>query len=323
MDGDPHASGAGFCANSWVENAFRTHHSRLIRYLTRIVGYAEAHDIASQVYLKMLTADPSSVRALWPWMRTVARHLAMDHLRVVAKTGPLPAGDESTTAVNSDPLDRIVVWDAIGRLSPDEQVAVAADMTGATGREIATLTSRTVHAAYCLLSRTRSKLRTMLEAAILPAVLVLNIVRGWKRRSVLSPVSMAAILAASFGCVLPSMSGTSPPATTAFKAIEMAAETHRRSESGSLMGRATSDRKEREPALDERSSPPVRIDVTIEEDPTAHLPRRHSVRIILDLPLAEPIGGPEIEGRQECGRSSALTDLTRGASGRSVFCTED
>ena len=121
------------------------HAAALHRYVARLVhDDVQAQDVVQETLLRVwrhpevLERSSDSVRA---WMFTVARNLAVDHLRSARQTRervsdhlPEPAGPDHTQAV----LDAWLVADALVSLSPEHRaVVVGAYYRGRSVAELA------------------------------------------------------------------------------------------------------------------------------------------------------------------------------------------
>jgi RNA polymerase sigma-70 factor (ECF subfamily) len=78
------AAPAPSAANRLVEQALTLHESALISYAAHLLNgdYERARDVVQDCFLKLYLADPQRIRDnLKPWLYTVCRNRALDHLR--------------------------------------------------------------------------------------------------------------------------------------------------------------------------------------------------------------------------------------------------
>jgi RNA polymerase sigma-70 factor (ECF subfamily) len=110
------------------------HQDRLLRYLLRLVGdEAVAEDTFQQTWVQVAerVGRYDASRPFGPWLFTVARNLALDHLRR-RRPESLDDVDEpaAPAGVESDPLTRAVARERTGR------VAVALQALSPLDREV-------------------------------------------------------------------------------------------------------------------------------------------------------------------------------------------
>ena len=149
-----------------AEQLFALHHRGVLRYLSRLVGRVDtAQDLAQEVFLRVSrtsvpAADEGGHRA---WVFTIARNLALNHLRDGARRGQAvalvdtaaPATQELTVAVRQ-------ALDALADL--DRDVFLLRESAGLSYDEIATACDLSVDAVRARLRRAREQLRTALES---------------------------------------------------------------------------------------------------------------------------------------------------------------
>ena len=120
-----------------------------VRYADSVYGYVEslvhdrheAEDITQQVFTKLVSSSRSTrsrTPRSSPWILTVSRHVALDEVR---RRRAIPCEEVLSPAcggVGADPLDSILVWEALAQL-PDEQrqVVVLRHLAGLSPSEIA------------------------------------------------------------------------------------------------------------------------------------------------------------------------------------------
>lgn len=193
-----------------AEQVIREHHALVLAVARRYGGAAHADDIAARVYEKIVQGRaPDEGRPLLPWLRSVVRNQAIDHLRCLRTHEPI---DGTEIAVGHDlaqrVADRLVVADALARLTAAERDAVTADLLGRTPAEVAASHGRTTHAVHSLATRARKQLRALLEPAMLPGLAAL----AWFRRTAhrldqpVTTYAMDAALAVALLLSVPSLS---------------------------------------------------------------------------------------------------------------------
>jgi len=73
-----------------VEALFLRYHDDLLAWVGVRYGHDLAEDVVATVFLKLLRGHlPDPERDPWPWLRTIARNAAIDHLRARASLVPL------------------------------------------------------------------------------------------------------------------------------------------------------------------------------------------------------------------------------------------
>jgi RNA polymerase sigma-70 factor (ECF subfamily) len=168
-----------------VHDALR---SRVLRYLARMAGEAEAEDLAQEVFEKVSRslANFRGDAALSTWVYRIATNTALDRLRRRGK--PTDSVDPSSVdTIASLEADRNVWTDAIrdtleGRVIRDEMnacirdvinglpenyrtVIILGDLEGFSDREIAEILGLSLRNAKIRLHRARVQLREALEKA--------------------------------------------------------------------------------------------------------------------------------------------------------------
>jgi RNA polymerase sigma-70 factor (ECF subfamily) len=143
---------------------FHEHRRSVFRYLSRIVGGADAaHDLTQEVFLRVVRsrvpdAEPSACKA---WVFRIARNLALNHLRDGRRRPPAmelidragPASQELSTAIKQ----------AIGALPEVERdVFLLRETAGLSYAEIAAACELSVDAVRARLHRARQQLRETL-----------------------------------------------------------------------------------------------------------------------------------------------------------------
>jgi RNA polymerase sigma-70 factor (ECF subfamily) len=146
-----------------VETLFAAHREGVFRYLSRIVGAAEAKELTQEVFLRVARgplpqADGVGRRA---WVFTIARNLALNHVRDDRRRGaPQPLQD---TAVGATQELALSVREALDSLQPlDRDVFLMREAGGLTYQEIAAACGLTADAVRSRLHRARQQLRAVL-----------------------------------------------------------------------------------------------------------------------------------------------------------------
>ena len=146
-----------------AETLFGQHRVRVFRYLCRIVGHDEAHDLTQEVFLRVTRAAvpdaPDSGRRAWVFR--IARNLALNHVRdashrravVMPVDAASPATQELAAAIQQA-LD--------GLAGIDRDVFLLRESAGHDYGEIAEACDLTRDAVRARLKRTRQELRDAL-----------------------------------------------------------------------------------------------------------------------------------------------------------------
>jgi RNA polymerase sigma-70 factor (ECF subfamily) len=112
------------------------HQDRLFRYLLRLLGdQAVAEDVFQQTWVNVAERIRryDATRPFAPWLVTVARNLALDHLRRRRPESLDQAAEPAAPASLSDPLERAMARQSIAR------VEAALGALSALDREVLTL----------------------------------------------------------------------------------------------------------------------------------------------------------------------------------------
>jgi RNA polymerase sigma-70 factor (ECF subfamily) len=114
------------------EAAFRTVYRAvqppLLRYLTVLVGTADAEDVASEAWaqafrdLDRFTGDGDGFRG---WVTTIGRHRALDHLR---RSRRRPVSDDSVEDLLDLPAEIDVEGDTLSRVRSEEVLRLIASL---------------------------------------------------------------------------------------------------------------------------------------------------------------------------------------------------
>lgn len=167
-----------------IEKLHRDHGDRMRRYLARLVGAADAEDLAQDVFEKAQRAIGTfrgDSRAL-TWLYRVATNAAIDRLRSAARRADLE-DDDATHSLETDgaavaadrrsldgELDRTRMRECILRVVeqlPASQSAaiLLGELRGLGDRELADVLGISLGAAKIRLHRARRALKAMLERA--------------------------------------------------------------------------------------------------------------------------------------------------------------
>jgi RNA polymerase sigma-70 factor (ECF subfamily) len=150
-----------------AEILFAAHGKRVFRYLCRIVGSAEANELTQEVFLRVARgplpqADDAGRRA---WIFSIARNLALNHVRDERRRGPATAVPETPAQATQE--ISAALHEAIGRLAPlDRDVFLMREAGGLSYQEISAACGLTIDAVRSRLHRARQELRTMLGPAL-------------------------------------------------------------------------------------------------------------------------------------------------------------
>ena len=157
-----------------------------VRYADNVYGYVwsivhdehEAEDVTQQVFAKLLRILPKYEERHSPflaWVLTVARNVALDHMRQRRAVPCEEIGDREDAAHASDPCESLMLREAIGSLPEDQrEVVVLRHVVGMSPSEIASRLGRTEPSVHGLHHRGRGALRAeLLRLNAAPAVLAL------------------------------------------------------------------------------------------------------------------------------------------------------
>ena len=168
-----------------IEKLHRDHGDRIRRYLARLVGAAEAEDLAQDVFEKAQRAIGTfrgDSRVL-TWLYRVATNVAIDRLRSAGRRADLEGDADAADPIEADgpavaahqgsldgELDRARMRECILRVVeqlPASQSAaiVLGELRGLSDREMADALGISLGAAKIRLHRARRALKAMLERA--------------------------------------------------------------------------------------------------------------------------------------------------------------
>ncbi len=165
------------------QHVYEEYYPKIVGYLRRIVGEAEAEDVAQEVFVKVSRSLDGfrGESSLSTWIYRIATNTAMDHLRKSStKRSVLPteekelSSDEDAGPADNKPLlDTLLIRKdmndcirgVVESLSGDySTVLVLSEFEGLTNSEIAEVIGISLDTAKIRLHRARSKLRKALEA---------------------------------------------------------------------------------------------------------------------------------------------------------------
>jgi RNA polymerase sigma-70 factor, ECF subfamily len=160
------------------------HRYLYVRYADNVYGYVwsivrdehEAEDVTQQVFAKLLRILPKYEERKSPflaWVLTVARNVALDHMRQRRAVLCDEIGDREDGVHGSDPCEALTLRQAIGSLPDDQrEVVVLRHVVGMSPGEIATRLGRSEPSVHGLHHRGRGALRAeLLRLHAAPAVL--------------------------------------------------------------------------------------------------------------------------------------------------------
>jgi RNA polymerase sigma-70 factor (ECF subfamily) len=165
---------------------YREYYPKIVGYLRRLVGEAEAEDVAQETFVKANKALDGfrGDSSLSTWLYRIATNAAMDHLRKPAsrRAPPIPGGlpdDDSSVGDAIAPGDSAPVLDTLLiRKDMNEcirgivdslpenyrTVLVLSDLEGMTNAEIAEVVGISLDTVKIRLHRARTRLREELKA---------------------------------------------------------------------------------------------------------------------------------------------------------------
>lgn len=160
------------------QDIYETYRARIVRYLTRLVGEAEAEDLAQEVFVKVnqsLEGFRGESQVL-TWIYRIATNRALDRLRSPspvavepvqeAETGSLLTGQRSLTVEQQAIRNEMssCVRQVIDRLPETYRTAIVlGDIEGFKDGEVAEILGLSLPAAKITLHRGRTRLRKALS----------------------------------------------------------------------------------------------------------------------------------------------------------------
>ena len=178
--------------SDWLAAAFEEHRPHLRAVAYRMLGsIADADDAVQDTWLRLTSADASSVQNLGGWLTTVVSRVSLNMLRsrehrheeLVGDLWPAAAdsaaassaGGASPSAAVADPESEVVLADSVGlallvvldRLTPTERLAfVLHDMFAIPFTDVAAVLERSTDATRQLASRARRRVRVTPSPAL-------------------------------------------------------------------------------------------------------------------------------------------------------------
>jgi RNA polymerase sigma-70 factor (ECF subfamily) len=148
--------------------------NRLLNFLYRLIGHAQdAEDLAQETFVKAHRALDryNPARPFLPWLFTIARRSALNHLRALRPVESLPDGvpapdapDPAEASATRD--DHAQLWRTVRRLHPRyHEVLWLYYGEGFTAAEVATVMRTNALCVKVLLHRARRALLSELRAA--------------------------------------------------------------------------------------------------------------------------------------------------------------
>ncbi len=167
-----------------IESAYRAYYPVIRRYVARLVGEAEADDVAQETFVKALrsAADLRGGDSLRPWLYRVATNAALDRLRSPARARlrPLPYEDGQPTeggstaecskpSFESDVISgqmSACVRAVVDRLPENQRlVLLLSEFEELTDAEIAGVMNASLGSVKIRLHRARARLRAELDSS--------------------------------------------------------------------------------------------------------------------------------------------------------------
>jgi RNA polymerase sigma-70 factor (ECF subfamily) len=147
---------------------FAEHQQGVFRYLWRVVGQADAaRDLTQEVFLRVSRAEvPAGPDARRAWVFTIARNLALNHLRDCRRRPETTALVDDTTLPATQEL-RVALSRALEGLSElDRDVFLLRESGGLSYEEVASACGLSLDAVRSRLHRARQQLREQLGRSL-------------------------------------------------------------------------------------------------------------------------------------------------------------
>lgn len=163
-----------------IQEVYEREAPSIRRYLASLVGSADAEDLLQEVFARAHAAAAShrGEASLSTWIRRIATHVAIDHLRspasrLVTLAPPVEADGAEPPGADAAPPGqetgllreemRGCILDLVHRLpAPYAEVIVLGDLRGLKDREVAAALGVTLEAAKIRLHRARAALRELM-----------------------------------------------------------------------------------------------------------------------------------------------------------------
>jgi RNA polymerase sigma-70 factor (ECF subfamily) len=167
---------------------YRRYFPRLVRLCTRLTrDAAAAEDIAQETLVRAHEhlAQFDQSRPMWPWLKTIARNLLVDHTRAHGRELPTEESVEFGHSNHGWTEEREVLAQALAKLPPRQRTAVALryieDWDGPQAAEFLGLSGL---AFRQILHRARRKLQTEYRKIAEPVMGAILVPVSWLRRTV-------------------------------------------------------------------------------------------------------------------------------------------
>ena len=153
-----------------AESLFAQHHTRLLRYLSRVAGETEtARDLVQEVFLRVsrsaIPVGPDNQVA--GWLFKIARNVALDHHRQQRRRPQTGLDSAPERAKDAQQEMAFALKRALERLADlDRDVFLLREVSGLSREEIAAACDLTTDAVRSRIHRTRLELRAALAGPI-------------------------------------------------------------------------------------------------------------------------------------------------------------
>lgn len=172
------------------QNIYQTFHPKIKRYLSRLVGEAEAEDLAQDVFIKVnqkLKTFSGESRVLSTWLYRIATNVALDRLRSPSFQKMVRNRPSKDSVAEGEIATEVkVVWTGMKTPSVEQQlirkemndcirnfveklpenyktILVLSELEGLKNQEIAEILGLTLDTVKIRLHRARAKLKKELE----------------------------------------------------------------------------------------------------------------------------------------------------------------
>jgi RNA polymerase sigma-70 factor, ECF subfamily len=145
---------------------FATYRDGVFRYLSRIVGPADASDLTQEVFLRVSrsAAPETNAGEQRAWVFRIARNLALNHRRDTDRRPQFVALVDTPSSASQE--DAVALHEALDQLAAlDRDVFLLREVAGLSYDEIASASELTADAVRSRLHRARQQLRASLSPA--------------------------------------------------------------------------------------------------------------------------------------------------------------